>query len=96
MCLSSWRWAYRSQLKTWKLRTVGILPWLPASRHVPEVIVERLKAAAQRKSQSMGQEVRDLLAMRYAPQSKVTRRIRQRWESLPPTSEVDIRAWRET
>jgi hypothetical protein len=59
-------------------------------------IVERLKAAAQRKGQSMEQEVRDLLAMRYAPRSEVTRRIRQRWESLPPTSEVDVRAWRNS
>ncbi|HEY7712768.1 MAG TPA: hypothetical protein VIG57_22350 [Candidatus Entotheonella sp.] len=61
-------------------------------RHVPDAIVERLKAAAKRKGQSMEQEVRDLLTMRYAPRSEVTRRIRQRWESLPPTSEADVRA----
>jgi hypothetical protein len=59
-------------------------------------VQDRLKVAAQRKGQSMEQEVRDLLAMRYAPRSEVTRRIRQRWESLPPTSEANIRAWRKT
>jgi plasmid stability protein len=63
-------------------------------RHVPDAIVERLKAAAKRKGQSMEQEVRDLLAMRYAPWWEVTRRIRQHWESLPPPSEAAARAWR--
>jgi len=63
--------------------------------HVSAAIVERLKAATQRKGRSMEQEVRDLLAMRYAPRSEVTRRIRQRWELFPPTSEADIGAWHE-
>ena len=65
-------------------------------RHVPDAIVERLKAAAKRKGWSMEQEVRDLLAMRYAPRSEITTRIRQRWESLPPVTEAEVRAWRET
>ena len=36
-------------------------------RHVPEAVVERLKAAAKRKGYSMEQEVRELLAMRRNP-----------------------------
>jgi hypothetical protein len=39
-------------------------------------VQDRLKAAAKRKGPSIEQEVRDLLAMRYAPRSEVTRRSR--------------------
>lgn len=65
-------------------------------RHVPEAIIERLKVTAKRKGHSMEQEVRELLAMRYASQVEITARIRQRWDVLPSTSEADVRAWRQT
>ena len=65
-------------------------------RHVPEAIIERLKDTARRKGHSMEQEVRELLAMRYAARAEITARIRQRWDTLPSTSEADVRAWRQT
>lgn len=65
-------------------------------RHVPEAIIERLKTIAKRKGHSMEQEVRELLATRYAARPEITARIRQRWDTLPSTSEADIHAWRQT
>ena len=65
-------------------------------RHVPEAVVERLKAVAKRKGYSMEQEVRELLAMRYAARTEIMARIRQRWDTLPPTSGAEVRAWRQT
>lgn len=64
--------------------------------HVPEAIIERLKAAAKRKGHSMAQEVRALLAARYAARTDITARIRQRWDTLPPTSGAEVRTWRQT
>ena len=65
-------------------------------RHVPEAVVERLKDAAKRKGHSMEQEVRELLAMRYATRPEIMARIRHRWHTLPPTSEAEVCAWRQT
>jgi plasmid stability protein len=55
-------------------------------RHVPEAVVERLKAAAKRHGRSMEQEVRALLELRYTARPEMTARIRERWDMLPPTS----------
>lgn len=65
-------------------------------RQVPEAILERLKAVAKRKGHSMEQEVRELLATRYAARTEITARIRQRWDALPSTSEGDLHTWRQT
>jgi plasmid stability protein len=62
-------------------------------RHIPEAIIERLKAIAKRKGHSMEQEVRELLATRYAARNEITARVRQRWDTLPSTSEADVRTW---
>jgi plasmid stability protein len=64
--------------------------------HVPEAVIDRLKAAAKHKGHSMEQEVRELLATRYAARTEITARIRQRWDTFPPASEADLRAWRQT
>lgn len=63
-------------------------------RHVPDAVIERLKAVAQSKGHSMEQEVRELLATRYATRTEITERIRKRWKALPHTSEAEVSAWR--
>jgi plasmid stability protein len=63
-------------------------------RNVPEDVVERLKATARRKGHSMEQEVRELLMARFADRTEIAARIRKRWETLPPPSEVDVEVWR--
>jgi plasmid stability protein len=63
-------------------------------RHVPDVVIERLKAVAQSKGHSMEQEVRELLETRYAARAEITGRIKKRWEDLPYTSEAEVSAWR--
>lgn len=65
-------------------------------RHVPEAVIERLKATAKHKGHSMEQEVRELLATRYAARTEITERIRQRWGMCLPVSEADLCAWRQT
>lgn len=65
-------------------------------RHVPEAVIERLKAMAKHKGHSMEQEVRELLASRYATRREITARIRQRWDTLPPVSGADLHTWRQT
>ena len=64
-------------------------------RHVPEAVVERLKAAAKRKGYSMEQEVRELLAMRYAARTEIMARTHSlhqprlpRWHMLAPLPEA--------
>jgi plasmid stability protein len=64
-------------------------------RHVPDEVVERLKAVAKGKGISMEQEVRELLETRYAAKAEIIERIRQRWEELPPTSAAEVNAWRD-
>ena len=62
-------------------------------RNVPEPVVKRLKAVAKNKGHSMEQEVRELLATRYAERAEVLDRIRKSWETLPETSAAEANEW---
>ena len=65
-------------------------------RNLPEDVVDRLKASAQRKGLSMEQEVREILLKRYAARATVLDRVRNRWEKLPATSAEEVQTWRAT
>lgn len=65
-------------------------------RSLPEEVIQGVKAAAELHQRSMEQEIRALLQRRYGPRSEVLRRIRERWEALPPTEADDVEHWRQT
>lgn len=65
-------------------------------RRVPDAIVARIKELAARRGRSMEEELRDLLAQRYAQRSVLLDGIRDRWSELPPTEAEEIDAWIET
>ncbi len=64
-------------------------------RNVPDEVVDRIKSRASQKGISMEQEVRNLLHSRYQQREAVLKRIRQRWDRLPPQSADQIQAWKE-
>ncbi len=69
-------------------------------RNVPMRIVRGLKSLAKRRSQSMEQEVRDLLEAHVAERSSVLRQIEASWDRQsrkPSAAEIDswIAAGRE-
>ncbi len=64
-------------------------------RNIPEPVVRRLKASATSHKISMEQEVRNLLARRYAAKRDVLSRVRERWESVPATSDAEAQSWRK-
>ena len=63
-------------------------------RSLPDEIIQRVKASAELHQHSMEQEIRELLQKRYGPRSEVLRRIRERWEELPPTDADEVENWR--
>ena len=65
-------------------------------RSLPDEVIQGVKAAAELNQHSMEQEIRALLQRRYGPRSEVLRRIRERWETLPPTEARDVEQWRQT
>ena len=65
-------------------------------RNLPDDLIERLKAAAERSGRSMEEEVRELLRGKYAARAAIARRIRERWSELPVTSSGEARKWRDT
>ena len=64
-------------------------------RKIPESILDRLKAVANRKEHSMEQEVRELLKKRYATTPEIATRIRKRWKELPKTTPAQLKTWRQ-
>ncbi len=64
-------------------------------RKIPEGILDRLKAVANRKDRSMEQEVRELLKKKYATTPEVATRIRRRWKDLPKTTPAKVKTWRK-
>lgn len=64
-------------------------------RNVPQALVQRLRVVATSNGKSMEQEVRDLLARRFARRGEVVSRIRARWASLPKAKAKDVLKWRE-
>jgi plasmid stability protein len=65
-------------------------------RKVPGSVIERLKKTAARSGRSMEQEVRELLAQRYARREDVQKAIRKSWRDLPPSSAREVARWIET
>lgn len=63
-------------------------------RELPDDLLRRLKASAKAHGRSMEQEVRELLAQRYAPRSEILDRIRERWDELPETDAEEAARWR--
>jgi plasmid stability protein len=63
-------------------------------RNVPDELVERIKEVASAQGRSMEQEVRELLASRYADRQQVMSRVRERWATLPATSAARVKQWR--
>ena len=63
-------------------------------RNVPQTVVRKLRALAVGNGKSMEQEVRDLLARRFARRSEVVSRIRARWASLPEPTVAEVTKWR--
>ena len=64
-------------------------------RNLPDELVERIKLLAKEKGVSMEQEIRDLLQARYVNRREIIARIRQRNETLPTQSVVDMTDWEE-
>ena len=64
-------------------------------RNLPDDLVERIKLLAKEKGVSMEQEIRDLLQARYVNRREVIERIRQRNETLPTQSVVNLSDWKE-
>lgn len=64
-------------------------------RKVPRAVVERLKKAAAQSGRSMEQEVRELLAQRYARREDLLQAIRRSWRELPPSSAKEAARWIE-
>ncbi len=64
-------------------------------RDVPQAIVERLKAAAQRHQRSMSEELRHLLQTTYADRPTLVAAVRASWDTQPSATTAEIRQWRE-
>lgn len=62
-------------------------------RNVPEAVVERLKAVAERHGRSMEQEVRELLQQRFVLKEEALRRIEESWPGRPKAGAAEIAAW---
>lgn len=62
-------------------------------RNLPDDLIERLKEAAAHNGRSMEQEVRDLLARRYASRDAVVQRMRHRWPVLPAPTAQQVEQW---
>jgi plasmid stability protein len=65
-------------------------------RNLPNDLVDRIKAAAEKKGRSMEQEVRELLMHRYMPRDELLQRIRKRWESIDTPTAAEIEKWTQT
>jgi plasmid stability protein len=65
-------------------------------RGLPDEIVERVKAAAERNRRSMEQELRELIADRYARRETVLARVSRRWRELPDLTAEEVDDWIET
>lgn len=63
-------------------------------RNLPDDVVERLKAAAERNGRSMEQELRALIQERYMSKAEALKRIRSRWSALPETKADEVSRWR--
>lgn len=64
-------------------------------RNVPDDVVDRIKSAAARRGRSMEEEVRRLLAERFAARDATIARIRSRWPDLPRVTSADVDRWIE-
>lgn len=65
-------------------------------RNLPDDVVSRIKATAQRRGHSMEQEVRLLLSARFASRDEVLDRVRRRWDGLSAPSADEVDRWRTT
>lgn len=63
-------------------------------RNLPDDVVERLKKAAEGHQHSMEQEVRALLQRYYGPREDILRRVRERWDQIPPVNPDEVEEWR--
>ena len=65
-------------------------------RSLPTDLVNRIKAAAEKKGRSMEQEVRELLMHRYMPRDEMLQRIRERWDKVETPTAAEVEAWIRT
>jgi plasmid stability protein len=65
-------------------------------RNLPNDLVDRIKAAAEKKGRSMEQEVRELLMHRYMPKDDLLQRIRERWKNVDTPTAAEIENWTQT
>ena len=69
--------------------------WLSV-RNLPKDLVNRIKAAADKRGRSMEQEVREILMHRYMPRDELLQRIRERWEKIETPTAAEVDAWTQT
>ena len=62
--------------------------------NLPDDLLQRIEAIAAIKGQTIEQEVREMLEIRFAARSNIIQRIQKRWETLPTTSPEEIEQWR--
>ncbi len=60
---------------------------------VPEDLVARVEAAAQRHQLSLTEEVRSVLEQRYPDRGQLLARIRRRWDRFPVPRAEQIDEW---
>ncbi len=62
-------------------------------RNLPDDLVKRLKAVAERNGRSMEQEVRELLQQRYMKREDLLKKIRARWRKVAAPSPAELKKW---
>ena len=65
-------------------------------RNLPDDLVNRIKATAEKKERSMEQELREVLMHRYMPRDKLLQRIRDRGAKTDPPTAAEVEVWTQT
>jgi len=63
---------------------------------IPEEVLARLSSSASHNGRSIEEEVRELISRRFATREEALRRVRSRWDTIPPTPPEMVQDWRQT